>query len=70
MLEQIAGELKALSPADNMLVSGDFNCVPDEWRDRFPRKYGFYEYNESITIFYVSNSLIDVWRHVNPEVRQ
>jgi len=52
LLEQISEtirELKALLPTDNILVDGDFNCVPDEWMDRFPTKYVGYEYIQYIT---------------------
>ncbi len=73
LLDQISAtikECKTKYPTDNILVGGDFNCVPDEWLGRLPAKYVSHEYSQIITNFCTSNSLIDVWRYINPNVRQ
>lgn len=63
-------ELKKKYSTDNLLVGGDFNFVPDEWMDRFPTKYTTHEFNPLFSNFCNNNSLYDIWRHLNTNVRQ
>lgn len=66
----IIGEYKLKYPTDNILVGGDFNCVPDEWMDRFPTKFFTHSYNPTLSSFCLNNSLSDAWRLINPHIRQ
>uniref|UniRef100_A0A3B3DY82 Reverse transcriptase domain-containing protein n=1 Tax=Oryzias melastigma TaxID=30732 RepID=A0A3B3DY82_ORYME len=57
-------------PTDNIVVGGDFNCVPDEWMDRLPTKFTSHTYSQLLSNFCSNNALYDAWRHLNPNTRQ
>lgn len=63
-------EFKNKYSSDNLLVGGDFNFVPDEWLDRFPTRYTTHEFNQLFSNFCNNNSLYDIWRHCNANLRQ
>ncbi len=71
MLEDVTitlSELKTLYPTDFILMGGDWNMTPDEWEDRWP--FDSNHFNCVIGEFITSNYLVDIWRRVNPGVRQ
>lgn len=69
-ITHIIADLKAAYPSEYILVGGDFNMTPVEWMDRCPTKFEDYHYNKSLFDFTNSNSLIDLWRVLNPNTRQ
>ena len=63
MLDKIlntVSELKALHPTDLILMGGDWNMTPDEWKDRWPSKFYSNHYNPIIREFMNSNCLVDI----------
>ena len=78
MLDRITNtvsELKALHPTNLILMGGDWNMTPDEWKDRWPSKFFLNgridgHYNPIIREFININCLVDTWRVLNPEEKQ
>ncbi len=73
MLEDVTitlSELKTLYPTDFILMGGDWNMTPDEWEDRWPSKFDSNHFNCIIGEFVTRNYLVDIWRRVNPGIRQ
>lgn len=67
-ISMIISETKVLYPTDNVLVGGDWNMVPDEWKDRWPPRLDKGRFNISVDFLKTENNLNDVWRYLNPEV--
>jgi len=61
-------ETKVRYPSDNVLIGGDWNMVPDEWKDRWPPRLNKGRLNASVDFLMTEKNLSDVWRHLNPEV--
>ncbi len=62
--------MKRVYPTDNIVVGGDFNIAPDETHDRHPPKSITSQLNPLVSHFCSSLKLIDVWRYLNPNLRQ
>lgn len=69
-LLDIIVELRTLYPTNNIILGGDFNIVPEEVIDRYPSKYATQQPNALISQLYAKLSLLDVWRHLNPYLKQ
>lgn len=61
---------KRLFPTDNIVIGGDFNVTPDESLDRHPPKSSSPQPNSMITHFCNNLKVLDVWRHLNPNIKQ
>lgn len=62
-------DLKRLYPTDNIVMGGDF-VTPDESLDRFPPKSNTPQPNSVLTHFCNNTKVVDVWRHLNPDIKQ
>jgi len=67
-ISNMISETKVRYPSDNVLIGGDWNMVPDEWKDRWPPRLNKGRLNASVDFLMTEKNLSDVWRHLNPEV--
>lgn len=68
-LTKVISEFKAMYPTDHILVGGDWNMTPDEWMDRWPPRLGRRQQNDIIENFSSDNNFTDIWRSLNPGVK-
>ncbi len=52
--------------AENVIMGGDFNIVPDPWLDRRPQRASHSVYNDTILNFCKTVNVVDYWRVSNP----
>ncbi len=63
-------DLKSIYPTEYILVGGDFNMTPDDWKDRYLSRYDTHHFNNTVMDFCNKLMLEDIWRVKNPEVLQ
>lgn len=68
-VSSVINDLEKLYPTGNIIIGGDF-VTPDEALDRHPPKSNISQPNPLITSFCNNLKLIDIWRHLNPDIKQ
>lgn len=63
-------DLKSTYPTDYILVGGDFNMTPYDWKDRSPSRFNAHHFNSTVMDFCNTLLLEDIWRVKNPEMLQ
>lgn len=66
-VSEVITETKVKYPTDNIIVGGDWNMVPDEWKDRWPPRLNKQRLNVSIEFLKSENNLYDIWRDLYPD---
>ncbi len=69
-ISSLISDLKRVYHTDNIVVGGYFNIAPDETHDRHPPKGITFKPNPLVSHFCTILKLIDVWRYLNPNLRQ
>lgn len=64
-MSDVVTEYKNVNNTNLVLLGGDFNIAPDDWRDRCPSKCNNHHYNTTLLEFCNVFSLIDIWRSKN-----
>lgn len=69
-ISEIISQYKTFYHTELILFGGDFNLAPDDYLDRYPTKFTDTHYNATLLELCNTFSLIDIWRSINPNLRQ
>ena len=68
-ISTVIAEFNAKYDTNHLVVGGDFNLTPDEWKDRWPSKLSSEYKNPTLEEFRSNNKLVDIWRLLHNDVK-